>query len=73
MGLIVNTLSWESSSQTPSDVLDKIRQRFLTDASKFDGQKELFIKTVPDIDATGGCSECDLAMKGLETLCIRKQ
>merc|ERR1712053_49433 len=30
---------------------DKIRYESLTDASKLDGQKELFIKIVPDVDA----------------------
>merc|ERR1712053_19531 len=30
---------------------DKIRYESLTDASKLDGQKELFIKIVPDLDA----------------------
>ena len=34
-----------------SDALDKIRYESLTDASKLDGQKELFNKIVPDIDA----------------------
>ena len=34
-----------------SDTLDKIRYESLTDASKLDGEKELHIKIVPDVDA----------------------
>merc|ERR1712227_504547 len=55
-----------------SDALDKIRYESLTDASKLEGQKELFIKIVPDqdaktltlIDSGIGMTKADMIMIG---------